>query len=323
MILIVTLNPLLERRFYFDTINLREVNRNSATKISAGGKGINISRQLKKFNVKSFNYFISGGINGKIFRESLKAENLDFSFLSIKSETRHAAVVISKNDKSVTSFFSENPHIQQEEVNKFKNKLEKMIQNCEIVIFSGSSPCRETDSIIPYGIELANKYDKVSLCDTYGKHLRDCIDASPTMIHNNFAELSNTFSVSLDSEKSVVDFLSFLYKKNIKRAFLTNGSNNFYASNFNYFYKVKPLKVQEIDPTGSGDSFVAAIINSWINSDVFENSLRFATTIAGLNATSFDTSSVKLEDSINLLDKIEVVPIGKKAKTIDVSPREI
>lgn len=323
MILIITLNPLLERRFTSDYINLGQVNRNSITRISAGGKGINVSRQLKKFNKKSFNYFCSGGTNGKIFRESLKTEDIDFSFLSIKSETRHAAVVISKKDNSVTSFFSENSLIMQKEVDEFKSKLDKMIQNCEIVIFSGSSPCKEADTIIPYGIELANKYDKVSFCDTYGNHLQDCINASPTMIHNNFTEITDSLSFGLDSEKSVLDFLTYLNSKNIKRAFLTNGSNNFYASNFDYIYKIKPLDIQEVDPTGSGDSFVAAIVNSWIESDVFEESLRFATVVAGLNATSFDTSSVDPEDSIKLLDKIEVLPVGKKTKIIDVSPREI
>lgn len=205
MILIITLNPLLERRFTSDYINLGQVNRNSITRISAGGKGINVSRQLKKFNKKSFNYFCSGGTNGKIFRESLKTEDIDFSFLSIKSETRHAAVVISKKDNSVTSFFSENSLIMQKEVDEFKSKLDKMIQNCEIVIFSGSSPCKEADTIIPYGIELANKYDKVSFCDTYGNHLQDCINASPTMIHNNFTEITDSLSFGLDSEKSVLD----------------------------------------------------------------------------------------------------------------------
>ena len=65
-----------------------------------------------------------------------------------------------------------------------------MIQNCEIVIFSGSSPSNKTNSIIPYGIELANKYDKVSLVDTYrGLIFQNCIDAEPTIIHNNLSEI--------------------------------------------------------------------------------------------------------------------------------------
>ena len=323
MILIITLNPLLERRFGYEQVSLGNVNRNGITKISAGGKGINVSRQLKKLGVKSYNYFFSGGTNGKIYRDTLKNEGLDFSFISTKSETRHAAVIISGKDKTVSSYFSEDPKITQNEVDEFKSKLDKMIQNCEIVIFSGSSPSTETDAIIAYGIEIANKYDKVSICDTYGRHLQSCIDAAPTMIHNNLSEIKNSLTKSLNDEKSIVDYLIGLYHKGIKRTYLTNGSNNFYASNFDYIYKIKPLEIQELDATGSGDSFIAGLVNCWINSDLFEDSLKFATAIAGLNASTFDVSIVSLEDVIKFKDKVEILPVGKKTKTIDDSPREI
>jgi 1-phosphofructokinase family hexose kinase len=323
MILIITLNPLLERRFSYEQVFSGRVNRNAITKISAGGKGINVSRQLKKLGVKSYNYFFSGGTNGRIYRDALKNEELDFSFISTKSETRHAAVITSEKDKTVSSYFSEDPKIYQNEVDEFKSKLDKMIQNCEIVIFCGSSPSTETDSIIPYGIELANKYDKVSICDTYGRHLQNCIDSEPTMIHNNLSEIEHSLGISLIDEKSIVDYLKHLYHKNIKRAYLTNGSNNFYASNFDYIYKIKPLEIQETDATGSGDSFVAGLVNCWINSDLFEDSLKFATAIAGLNAASFNVSNVNLEDVLIFKDKVEILPVGKKAKTIDDSPHEI
>lgn len=323
MILIITLNPLLERRFTYEQIKSGSVNRNAETRISAGGKGINVSRQLKKFGLKSYNYLFSGGTNGKIHRDALKNEALDFTFVSTKSETRHAAVVLSEKDKITSSFFSEDPIILQTEVDEFKLKLDKMIQNCEIVIFSGSSPSSETDSIIPYGIELANKYDKVSICDTYGNHLQSCIDAGPTMIHNNLSEINKSFNFNMEDEKSIIEFLNHLYHKNIKRVYLTNGSNNFYASNFDYIYKIKPLAIQEYDATGSGDSFVAGIVNGWINSDLFEDSLKFATAAAALNAATFDVSNVNIEDVIKIKDKVEVLPVGKKTKTIDDSPREI
>jgi 1-phosphofructokinase family hexose kinase len=323
MILIITLNPLLERRFSYEQAVLGSVNRNAVTKISAGGKGINVSRQLKKFGVKSYNYLFSGGTNGKIYRDALKSEELDFSFISTKSETRSAAVITSEKDKIVSSYFSEDPKILQSEVDEFKSKLDKMIQNCEIVIFAGSSPCIETDSIVPFGIQLANKYDKVSICDTHGKHLQDCIDAEPTMIHNNLAEIKNSLDINLADEKSIADFLNLLYQKNIKRVYLTNGSNYFYASNFDYIYKIKALEIQEIDATGSGDSFVASIVNGWINSDLFQDSLKYATATAGLNAATFEVSNVSLEEVEKFKNKVEVFPVGKKTKTIDDSPHEI
>jgi tagatose 6-phosphate kinase len=323
MILIITLNPLLERRFNYANAKTGTVNRNGVTNMFAGGKGLNVSRQLKMFGIKSYNYFFSGGANGKLHRDLLKKDEIDFTFVSTKSETRHAAIVLSEDDNTVSSYFSEDPNISQTEVDEFKSKLDKMIQNCEIVIFSGSSPSVETDSIFTYGIQLANKYDKVSICDTYGNHLQSCIDASPTIIHNNYSEIINSLSMTLDDEKSVIKFLDYLYKKNIKRVYLTNGSNNFYASNFDYFYKIKPLQIQEVDATGSGDSFIAGLVDGWINSKLFEDSLRFSTAAAGLNAKTFNVSSVCQEDVLACKDKVEILPVGKKTKIIDDSPHEI
>ena len=323
MVLIITLNPLLERRYSNKKIVNGQVNRNSDLKISAGGKGINVSRQLKMLGVKSFNFIFSGGNNGKLYREAIKSEDLEFTFISTKSETREASVIISEEDKKVTSCFTKDPEISNNEVEEFKLKLDKMIQNCEIVVFSGSSPSAETDSIIPYGIELANKYDKVSVCDTYGRNLQDCINASPTVIHNNLSELENSFSSSFDSEESIINFLQNLSQKKIKRTYLTNGEKTFYASNFDYFYKIKPLKIDAIDSTGSGDCFVAGLIYSWLQQDVFEHSLKFSTELAALNAKSFDVCKVQIEDAFKLQDEVVISPIGKKIKLIDDSPHEI
>lgn len=323
MILIITLNPLLERRFTYNKIHIGEVNRKSISSVHAGGKGINVSRQLKELGIKSFNLFFSGGSNGKQFREVLKSEELDFAFVHTKAETRHAAIAVSEEDKMVTSFFSDDPIISLEETEEFKLRLEKMIQNCEMVIFSGSSPSPHTNSIIPFGIELANKYDKVSLCDTYGENLLDCYISSPTMIHNNISEIEQSLSIDLSNENLILDFLKELYGKNIKRSFLTNSANPFYASNFDYFYKVEPLKIRTIDSTGSGDSFVAGLVYSWHRADVFDEAIKFSTALAGLNAASFAISQVSLESAVDLKDSVKIFPIGKKIKLIDDSPRQI
>lgn len=323
MILIITLNPLLERRYSNFKIESGKVNRNCRLELNAGGKGVNVSKQLKKFGLKSFNFFFAGGNNGKHLRDIVKHQELDFSFIPTKSETREAAVVISEDDKKIISCFTTNPEILQSEVEEFKSKLEKMIQNCEIVIFSGSSPSESCNSIIPFGINIANKYDKVSICDTYGSNLEECINASPTIIHNNFSEIGSSLNIKLNTEESIIDFLDELYRKNIKRAYLTNGAKEFYASNFDYVYKVKPLDVEYSDSTGSGDCFVAALTYSWLNSDVFDNSLKLATATASLNAGSFNVAEVSFDDALTMKDNVTVYPVGKKMKIIDDSPHEI
>lgn len=323
MILIITLNPLLERRFTCKKIISNQVNRNADLVISAAGKGINVSRQLKALGVKSFNFIFAGGNNGKLLKDVLKHEGLEYSFVPTKSETREAVVNISEEDKSVTSCFTPDPQILITEGDEFKLKLEKIIQNCEIVIFSGSSPSLETDSIIPFGIEIANKYDKVSICDTYGRNLQECINSSPTILHNNFSEIESSLNITLNNQEAISDFLNQLYKKNIKRAYLTNSDKDFYASNFNYFYKIEPLKVNSIDSTGSGDSFVAGLTYSWLQQDVFDESLRFAASLAGCNAENFDVCNVPIEKALSYKDNVKILPLGKKIKLIDDSPHEI
>ncbi|MDT3695940.1 MAG: PfkB family carbohydrate kinase [Ignavibacterium sp.] len=323
MILIVTLNPLLERRFLFNKINFGSINHCNSSSTALGGKGLNVSRQLKIFGVNSFNFFFSGGTNGKLFREIAKDSGLEFTYIQTKSETRHAAVIIAEKEKQVSTFFSQNPEITEAEADEFKSKLDKMIQNCEVVVFSGSSPCKSTDSIIPFGIKLANKYDKISVCDTYGSHLNDCIEASPTMLHNNFNEIKTSLNINLQTENDVRKFLTYCNDKNIKRTFLTNGDKEFYASNFDYHYKIQPIKISESDSTGCGDCFVAGLVFNWIRSEVFEETLKFSTALAGLNASKLSVAEVEVNEIENFINQVHISSVGKKAKIIDDSPHEI
>jgi len=323
MILIVTLNPLLERQFLFSKINFGSVNRSNLSSLAVGGKGLNVSRQLKRLGMKSFNFFFSGGANGKLFRELLKSSELDFTHVQTRADTRHAAVIVSEEEKQVTSFFSENSEIAQNEVDEFKAKLDKMIQNCEVVVFSGSSPCPTADSIIPFGIKLANKYDKISICDTYGAHLNECIESSPTIMHNNYKEVETSLNISLQTEDDIKRFLLHCYNRGIKRTALTNSNKEFYASNFDYIYKIYPLSISELDSTGSGDCFVAGIVYGWVNSEVFADTLKFSTALAGINASKFSVAEVDIEEIMEKKDQVQLYPVGKRTKTIDDSPHEI
>ncbi len=147
MILTVTLHPLLERRYIFPNADYGKGNRNGKTELAAGGKGINVSRQLNMFNIENLAFTFLGGINGKIFREILVKEKINFTAIKTINETRDAAIIIDESKKSISTFFGHDTIIEEEEAEEFKLKLEKIIQNSEIVVFSGSSPCPAADNI--------------------------------------------------------------------------------------------------------------------------------------------------------------------------------
>lgn len=321
MIVTVTLNPLLERRYSFHTVNYPGNNRDGILNLKAGGKGINVSRQLNQLNTPNLAFTFLGGSNGKLFRNLLKDEDINFTSVNKRSETRDGVVIVDEQNEKVTSLFGMNPDITEEEVNEFKEKLEKIIQNCEIVIFSGSSPCKTTDSITPFGIETANRFDKISVCDTYGNHLSDCIKAGPTVLHNNVDEIKKSLNQTLDSEESIISFLDQLYSNRIKQSYITNEGKVFYASNFDFHFKIIPPCLKAISSTGSGDSFTAGIVYGWHKDLTFEESLKLGTSLGAANAARFDVSNVTRKDCEELIPRVDIQTVGKKMKILDVTPR--
>ncbi|UCH64357.1 MAG: 1-phosphofructokinase [Ignavibacterium sp.] len=320
MILTVTINPLLEQRFTYEHRIYGNKNRDGKLIIAAGGKGINVSRQLKKLNTHNSALTFAGGAYGKLFRESVRAEGLNVLSIHTKAETRICSVIIDEDKKESHYYFSENTIISEDETDKFITQMEKMIQNCEIVVFSGSSACKETDIIFPTGIELAKKYNKISICDTYGSHLEDCLSASPQIVHNNKEEVTGSLNVKLQNESSIIKYLAHLYKIGIKQAYLTNGAKNYYASNFDFHYKVAVPKIGALDSTGSGDALVAGIAYSWHNNLTFNHQTKFATALGTVNATKFDVCNVSTDEANEILENIKVEPLGKKVKIINDTP---
>ena len=320
MILTVTLNPLLERRLFFDSVELGKSNRAFKEIFSSGGKGINVSRQLNYLGIKNTALTFLGGNNGKILRNCLTQDKIDFTIVSTKSETRSADIIIEENNNRNSTFFGLNSEILKEEAEEFKHKLDKMIQNCSTVVFAGSSPSKFTDDIFPYGIKLANEYDKISILDTYGNHLQECLNVSPTVVHNNIDEIQMSLGNILNNEKDKLDYLHSLYSKNIKLMFLSDGENSLYAEKFYFNYKVNPPNIKVIDATGSGDAFVAGIAFGMEKSLTFDEFIKIGVALGTANAAKLSTCNVTIEEMNFYIEHVKVSSIGKKMKLIDDSP---
>lgn len=322
MILTVTLNPLLERRLIFNEIELGKNNRARNEFFSAGGKGINVSRQLNLLKTDNLAFTFLGGNNGKILRSLLSAENINFTAVQTKSETRTASLIMEEGKKRLTTFFGLNSEVTQSEADEFKTRLKKMIENCEIVVFSGSSPSKLTDDIFPFGVETANEFDKISIVDTYGETLKECIKKAPTVVHNNIHEVNASMGADLKSEKDILDYLQSLYEKGIKQAYLTDGKKPVYASNFDFFYKAETLPVKELDSTGSGDAFTAAVAHGLHNAMTFEETLTFAQGLGALNAASWEICKVNPAEVQEIQKGIRISTLGKKINTLNIKPAE-
>lgn len=319
MVVTVTLNPLLENKLLFKEI-LSENSRAYSKKLLAGGKGINISRQLNMLGIDNHALTFLGGANGKKLRAILENENINFTAVNTKSETREASLIFNESEQKLKTYFPPNPNISVDEIQKFLVKLEKAIINSSIVVFAGSLPNDETSIIVANGIELCNKLDKICILDTYGKYLSDFMNLCPTVIHNNFSEIESSLRVNLNNTDNVTQFLNKLYESQIKLAFLTSGMKDSYAAKADFHYRIKNPQVLQKNSAGSGDAFVAGIIYGLEKSLIFNDFVKLASALGAVNASVWQTCRVKLEDAKKLVDNVKIEEIGKKIKLIDDSP---
>jgi len=308
MILTVTLNPLLEKVLFFDKVEKDKVNRAKSIRVNAGGKGINVSRQLNKFKLDNLATGFLGGDNGKKLKSILYKEQIKNSFQQINDETREGFVVV---EKSIIreSYFFPNPIVNSKEVNEFIEKSKKAILNSEMVIFSGSSPDFENPEdelkIFSELIPFANDNHKFTLLDVYGNHLTQVLDLKPTIVHSNKDELEKSLNITLNS-KNVINFLQDNYSQGIKIFIITNGSEKFFAINQGFLFEITPPEVETINPTGSGDAFMAGFIYGLHNNLPFEEILRWATASGSANASMLEVCAVEISYIESLKNKVIV-----------------
>ncbi len=319
MVLTVTLNSLLEKKLFFKEITSPN-SRAYTQKFLAGGKGLNVSRQLNYLGINNHALTFLGGPNGKRMRNILENERISFSAVNTRSETREATLIFDEKNQNLNTYFGVNSEIDRTEIDNFIVRLEKSIINSSIVIFSGSIPNEESSLIIERGIEYCKKYDKISILDTYGAHLNSCISLGPTVVHNNFSEIEKCFNVKLNSYEKISEILNEFYQHKVNLAFLTSGGNDLFASKADFHYQISNPKVVEKDPTGSGDAFMAGIIYGLEKSLVFNDFVRIAVSLGAYNASVWDTCTAALEEVKRLEEYVTIKEIGKKIKLIDDSP---
>ncbi len=86
MITTVTLNPMLDKTVYVDTLERGRVHRATRLESVAGGKGINVSRQLKQLGLQTVATGFLGGEIGSIVQQLLRQEGIEHDFF--KKEKR-------------------------------------------------------------------------------------------------------------------------------------------------------------------------------------------------------------------------------------------
>jgi fructose-1-phosphate kinase PfkB-like protein len=127
--------------------------------------------------------------------------------------------------------------------------------------------------------------------------------------------------LGLNSEADQLQLLDKLYEKGVKQAYITMAGETFYASNFDFHYRVTVPEISAVDSTGSGDAFVSGIVYGLQKKLTFEQQLRLGSALGVCNAKSLEVCDIEMHNAESLTEKIKIEAVGKRLKEIDDTPR--
>ncbi len=306
MISTVTLNVSIDKAYKIKgSVESGKVIRVLECNNTAGGKGLNVSRVISICGEEILATGFVGGHSGALVEELLEKDNIKNQFTHVKSETRNCINILDENNVS-TEFLEKGFPVSENELKKFIDDFDKIIDNSNIITISGSVPQGVPTDIYYKLIKMIKSKNKKVILDASGELLKEGIKALPTMIKPNSEEMENLLGISINNRDEVINSAIKLYESGIELVVVSLGKDGALLVCKDGIYHGKPPKIDVINTVGCGDSMVAAFAVAMERGYSNMESLKYAVSISAANAMTFSTGNINLEDVDNIFENVTI-----------------
>lgn len=302
MILTVTLNPAVDKIYTTGELIIGHVNRMRTAMSLAGGKGINVAKVLRQYDMPVCATGFLGGYAGNFIEDYLKNIQVECRFIHVEGETRSNMNILADNGY-VTEILEPGPTISEEQMQKFLTQYDELLGNCELVVLSGSAANGIPEDIYTILIEKARSRGIRTMLDTSGESLRKGIEAKPYLIKPNQKELEYIVGHKLVNREAVIEAALNIHAGGIAHVIVSMGKKGLISvSSGGYVYFAKAGRIQALNTVGCGDSVVASYAMSIVKRESKEVSLQRAAAISAANATTIKSAEIPLDTAEELFE---------------------
>ncbi|EOT43575.1 1-phosphofructokinase [Enterococcus columbae] len=259
MIYTMTLNPSIDYIVHVDELTIGSVNRMSHDAKFPGGKGINVSRILKRVDASSTALGFIGGFTGKFIEDHLKAEAIDTQFTAIQSDTR---INIKLKAGEETEINGQGPTLSDDEINQLKASLNQ-VKAGDIVVLAGSLPAGLSQGFYQELIEIIKDKGADFVIDTTGKDLLAALPKQPLLVKPNNHELADLYQTSFASIADILPYGQKMLADGAKNVIISMAGDGALLFTESGIYQSNVLKRELKNSVGAGDSMIAGFIGHY------------------------------------------------------------
>lgn len=294
MIYTITFNPAIDYVINNDEVNINSVNKIDEKYLLAGGKGVNASVLLTRLGIINESIVFTGGNTGRMFESILNNENVNYTSFDSGFDTRiNVKVNTSKNNFELNGKKEE---LDKDSVKKFLKYLKNKVNTDDFILIMGSFP---SDELLDKVIKISNKKNAKVVLDVDSKNILNIIkDNEIFFIKPNEDEIKNMVNTEGKSEKIIKESMKKVIELGVQNIMVSLGEKGSLFMNKDKYYKVKPAKIDMVNPVGSGDSTVAGFVYSLSLEKSIEEAIIFANACGAATASKVWISDKETVESL-------------------------
>ncbi len=308
-VLTITLNPAIDKTIVIPHFKRGQIYRPENIALSAGGKGINVSRVLSQLGL---NTFASGFLPRKgadFIEPELVQHNIRHHFIKIKGDVRINLTILNPNSQRATRIFEPGGIVRRVDIRKFKDTYKRLLKNASVVIISGSNALGLPHELNGQLISIAKKAGIMTVLDTSLEPLILGIKKKPFMIKPNRQEAEGILNVPLNNKNQIIQALRALHAKGVSIVALTDGEKGSYVYDGNQMVHAIPPKLEQKNPVGCGDAYVAGFIAMRLRARPFSECVRFASACGFANALSINPGQISVNRVYQAFRRVRMVDL--------------
>lgn len=308
-VLTITLNPAIDKTIVVPHFQQGRIFRPDAISLSAGGKGINVSRVLSQLGVNTLASGFLPQKGAEFIRPELFHNHIKHHFVKIDGDVRTNLTILNPVSKRATRIFEPGGVVKRKDVRRFKEIYVKLLQKARIVVISGSNALGVPPILNGQLVSLAKRAGVMTVLDTSLDPFKWGIKRKPFMIKPNLQEAEAILNRRLRNRKQIIRALKDLHHQGAHTVALTDGNRGAYVYNGKQMLKSTTPRVKQKNPVGCGDSFVAGFLWAYLKNKSFADCIRYGSACGCVNAVTVNPGSVSLSQVVRVVKKVTITSL--------------
>ncbi len=289
VILTVTPNPCVDKTVYVDRIETGAFNRADRYSCVAGGKGCNVSKAVKTMGGETRALVVVGGHTGRHVVEMMEQEEgVGCLPVWVDSPTRTITTVLEEETHRQTAFFEPGSRVTEAEGLLVVEAFYAAVQDADVVALSGTVSDSAIAWLYSQLIPIAHAAGARVILDSHGPEFARGLACTPFMIKPNLQEAEEALGRSIPNASAQWEAVDSFHAQGIEQVVLSLGKEGALVSCGDTRLRIVPPVIDEVNPVGSGDAFVAGFALGLAHTRPLEETARLACAMGAANASSWD-----------------------------------